>query len=113
MHGGLELSQARKLNQLEEENTTFKRLVVDLSLDKVMLQDGLRRVASLAQRRDMIGDWETALRGERAMGLVDEVLQIASLARGPTRTELRDRIREIARTRVSYGYGLRACAAWP
>lgn len=38
-YGGLEPSQARELRQLREENTKLKRLVADLSLDKVMLQD--------------------------------------------------------------------------
>ena len=39
VYGGLEPSQARKLKQLEEENAKLKRLVADLSLDKIMLQD--------------------------------------------------------------------------
>ena len=36
-------SELRRLRQLEEENTKLKRLVADLSLDKVMLQDVVRR----------------------------------------------------------------------
>jgi putative transposase len=32
-------SEARELKQLREENTKLKRLVAELSLDKVMLQD--------------------------------------------------------------------------
>ncbi len=43
VYGGLEPSQARKLKQLEEENAKLKRLVADLSLDKVMLQDVVKR----------------------------------------------------------------------
>jgi putative transposase len=43
VYGGLEPSQARKLKQLEEENTKLKRLVADLSLDKIMLQDVLKK----------------------------------------------------------------------
>ncbi len=38
-YSGLEPSQARELQQLKEENAKLKRLVADLSLDKVMLQD--------------------------------------------------------------------------
>ena len=34
---------APKLKQLEEENSRLKRLVADLSLDKTMLQDVLRK----------------------------------------------------------------------
>ena len=33
----------RRLKQLEEENTKLKRLGADLSLDKTMLQDVLRK----------------------------------------------------------------------
>jgi hypothetical protein len=35
--------ELRQLKQLEEENSKLKRLVADLSLDKAMLQDVLRR----------------------------------------------------------------------
>ncbi len=38
-YGGLEPSQARELRQLREENGKLKRIVADLSLNKVMLQD--------------------------------------------------------------------------
>jgi putative transposase len=37
----LEVDQARQLKQLQEENTKLKRLVADLTLDKVMLHDVL------------------------------------------------------------------------
>jgi putative transposase len=39
IYGGLESNQVRELRQLQEENTRLKRLVADLSLDKVILQD--------------------------------------------------------------------------
>jgi putative transposase len=40
---GLEVDQVRQLKQLEEENGRLKRLVADLTLDKVMLQDVLSK----------------------------------------------------------------------
>jgi len=43
MYSGLGPSELRRLKQLEEENTKLKRLVADLSLDKAMLQDVVRR----------------------------------------------------------------------
>lgn len=43
VYGGLEPSQARKLKQLKEENAKLKRLVADLSLDKIMLQDVVKK----------------------------------------------------------------------
>lgn len=59
VYGGLEPSQARKLKQLEEENAKLKRLVADLLLDKIMLQDVLKKVVRPSGRRDMIRYMET------------------------------------------------------
>ncbi len=42
-YGGLGTSELRRLKQLEEENRRLKKLVADLSLDKVMLQDVLSK----------------------------------------------------------------------
>jgi putative transposase len=40
---GMGISEIRRLKQLEDENTKLKRLVADLTLDKTMLQDVLRK----------------------------------------------------------------------
>jgi len=40
---GLEVDQVRQLKQLQEENVRLKRVVADLTLDKVMLQDVLSK----------------------------------------------------------------------
>jgi putative transposase len=42
-YGGLGISELRRLKQLEEENHQLKKLVADLSLDKQMLQDVLKK----------------------------------------------------------------------
>jgi putative transposase len=42
-YGGLMPSEMKRLKQLEEENSKLKKLVADLSLDKEMLQDVIRR----------------------------------------------------------------------
>jgi len=42
-YGGLMPSEMKRLRQLEEENTRLERLVANLSLDKEMLQDVIRR----------------------------------------------------------------------
>lgn len=36
-------SEMRRIKELEDENTRLKRIVADLSLDKEMLQDVLKR----------------------------------------------------------------------
>ena len=41
--GGMDISDARKLRALQEENGKLKKIVADLSLDKAMLQDVIRR----------------------------------------------------------------------
>ena len=55
-YGGLMPSEMKRLKQLEEENQQLKKLVADLSLDKEMLQDVIRRkICSLSgsARRSM------------------------------------------------------------
>ena len=42
-YGGLGVTELRKLRQLEEENSQLKKLVADLSLDKHMLQEVLKK----------------------------------------------------------------------
>jgi len=42
-YGVLGTSEIREMNELRDENTRLKRLVADLSLDKVMLQDVLSK----------------------------------------------------------------------
>jgi putative transposase len=38
-YGGMSTSDARRLKELEKENTRLKRLVADLSLDNAILRD--------------------------------------------------------------------------
>jgi putative transposase len=42
-YDGLLPSEMRRLKQLEDENGKLRKVVADLSLDKEMLQDALRR----------------------------------------------------------------------
>ena len=42
-YGGMLPSDMKRLRQLEEENAKLKKLVADLSLDKLMLQDVLTK----------------------------------------------------------------------
>lgn len=41
--GGMGVTELRRLRQLEEENTQLKKLVADLSLDRQMLQDIIKK----------------------------------------------------------------------
>ena len=42
-YGGMLPSEAREVKQLREENARLKRVVADLPLDKVMLQDVVQK----------------------------------------------------------------------
>ena len=41
-YGGMGVEQAKRLRELEKENTRLKRLVADLSLDNAILKDAAR-----------------------------------------------------------------------
>ena len=41
-YGGLDISQARRLKKLEQENARLKKMVADLSLDKDILNEALK-----------------------------------------------------------------------
>ena len=42
--GGMEVSDAKRLRELESENAKLKKLVADLSLDKMALEDVLKKI---------------------------------------------------------------------
>ena len=42
-YAGREVDQVRQMKQLRDENTRLKQLVAELTLDKTMLQDVLRK----------------------------------------------------------------------
>jgi putative transposase len=41
--GGMSISEAKRLKQLEEENVRIKRIVADLTLDMTALKDALSK----------------------------------------------------------------------
>ena len=42
-YGGLGVNELRRLRQLEDENNRLKQIVADLTLDRQMLQDVLKK----------------------------------------------------------------------
>jgi hypothetical protein len=100
-------SEVRKLKQLEEKNTRLRKLVADLTLDKEMLTEVIKK------RSDgYLRSWDGRLRPHlllcigttrlpRGAGLSSKLsLPIHS----PNQAVLRKRIRQIAETRARYGY---------
>ena len=41
-YGGLKIEQAKRLKALEQENARLRRVVADLTLDKLILQEAVR-----------------------------------------------------------------------
>jgi putative transposase len=54
-YGGLEVSEAKRLRELEHENARLKKLLAEAELDKAMLKDVLGKS----------GEADTAARGRR------------------------------------------------
>ena len=48
--GGMGVAELRRLRQLEEENAQLKKLVADLSPDKQMLQDIIKKSCKAAKK---------------------------------------------------------------
>jgi len=67
---GMGVTEIRRLKQLEDENARLKKLVADLTLDKTMLQDVLKR--SGEARRSARGRRPSAegLRHQRTAGML-------------------------------------------
>ncbi len=62
-YAGLAASEMKRLRQLEEENGKLKKIVADLSLDKAMLQDVIRRKfpSSTIDRSDHVTALESGI----------------------------------------------------
>jgi len=96
----------KRLKQLEEENQRLKRLVADLSLDKDMLRDVVRKKAlKPARRRELIDYlrqvWQVSIRRAcRVLKARRSTYHYKS--RRPSQAALRKRIPEIAEPWVRY-----------
>ena len=71
-YGGLRVDQAKRLKELERENSRRKRLVADQALDNAML----RVVIAVDVDRDLAGEAETELLHRRAVGEAEDRLLV-------------------------------------
>ena len=105
---GMGVAEVRRLEVLEEENRKLRQLVADLSLDKQMLQDVLRKKAlEPAQLREHAWYLRVAYGASerRACGVLTfrrSTCRYHSVA--DEQAALRMRIWDLAQARVSYGY---------
>ena len=96
------------MKQLQEENSRLKQLVAELSLDKTMLAGcAAKKVLKPSRRRPLVDHLRDQYRASER-----HACRVLLMVRGTYRykshqepwTELRLRIREIAQSRVRYGY---------
>jgi len=100
-------SELRRLRQLEEENSRLKRLAADLSLDKHMLSEALRKNLRPAHHRELTRWFQgtVAVSCARAFRLAQ--FGRASWyrrSRAKDQSALRMRIRDLAHARPRFGY---------
>ena len=106
-YSGLGPVELRRLRQLEEENAQLNRIVADLTLDKQMLQDGLKKALKVRQRRRLVSMLLAAYRvsERRACAIVFLHRSVCRyLAQPRDDRAVRQRMKEIAETRVRYGF---------
>ncbi len=107
-YGSLEPSEVRELKQLREENAKLKRLVADLSLDKVDAAGHRgKTMVSASQRRSAVrylaGRYSVSeRRGCEVTRTARSTFQYKSIR--PSQEALRQKIRDLALSRVPYGY---------
>ncbi|MEG8018615.1 MULTISPECIES: IS3 family transposase [unclassified Sphingomonas] len=105
--GGLEVSDAKRLRALEEENARLKRLLADTMLDNAGLKDLLSKNGDACREAEAVAHLQTALgmSERRACAVVgaDRKSMRYRSCRGDD-GDLRSRLRELAQQRRRFGY---------
>ena len=104
---GMGVAELRRLRQLEEENRKLKQLVADLSLDKQMLQDVVKKMVTPRRKRPMVEYLQDAygVSTRRACGMLPMHRSTYRYQYKPDRYQaLRVRMRDLAGTWIGWGY---------
>ncbi|WP_143737079.1 IS3 family transposase [Erythrobacter tepidarius] len=107
-YGGLEVSEARRLRELESENAKLKRLLADTMLDNVALKDLLfKKVVTPAAKREAVAHLQAChgMSERRACRVIDADRK--SVRYRSTRdddADLREKLRGLANQRRRFGY---------
>nr|WP_230772844.1 IS3 family transposase [Sphingomonas sp. Leaf4] len=106
--GGLEVSDAKRLRSLEEENAKLKRLLADTMLDNAGLKDLLfKKVVTPAAKRQAVAHLQTTLGMSERRACAVVGADRTSMRYRSCRSDdgdLRSRLRELAQQRRRFGY---------
>jgi len=106
--GGLEVSDAKQLRALEEENARLKRLLTDTMLDNAGLKDvRSKKMVTPAAKREAVAHLQTALRMSERRACAVVGAHHTSMRYRSCRADdgdLRSRLRELAPRRRRFGY---------
>ncbi|XHO98283.1 IS3 family transposase (plasmid) [Azospirillum sp. A26] len=107
-YGGLEVSEARRLKALEDENTRLKKLLAEAMLDNAILKDvaGKKMVTPAAVRNAVAHVRANHGVSERRACLVlgADRSTVRYRSRRPDDAAVRERLRELSRQRRRFGY---------
>jgi putative transposase len=110
MYAGMGVEELRRLRQLEAENRRLKQLVADLSLDRMMLQEVIRKkIAKPIRKRPLvdylrIGFGVSERRACRVIAVDRASYRYRRVGDSSVQAALRVRLRSLSATRTRYGY---------
>ncbi|QXF12470.1 IS3 family transposase [Sphingopyxis terrae] len=106
--GGLEVSEARRLRSLEEENARLKKLLAEAMLDNAVLKDlAFKKMVTPGAKREAVAHAREhhGLSERRACNLVGVSRRVIRYRSSrPDDGPLRQRLRELAAERRRFGY---------
>jgi len=107
-YGGLDVSDAKRLKALEDENTKLKKLLAEAMLDNAMLKDiAAKKMVTPAARREAVAQLRVAYEvSERraCSALGADRTSIRYRSSRPDDAAVRARLRELAAVRRRFGY---------
>ncbi|MHA6766383.1 IS3 family transposase [Sphingobium ummariense] len=107
-YGGLEVSEAKRLRALEDENAKLKRLLAEAMLDNAGLKDLLgKKLVTPAAKREAVARLQAVLgmserRACRVIGADRKSMRYRS--QRDDDSDLRSKLRELAQQRRRFGY---------
>nr|WP_316173149.1 IS3 family transposase [Bradyrhizobium sp. SZCCHNRI2049] len=105
--GGMEVSEAKRLKALEDENAKLKKLLAEQMLDAAALRELLSKMVGPAAKRAAAAHLQAklGLSERRACSIVGaDRTMVRYRSRRPSDAELRVRLRELANERRRFGY---------